>query len=95
MTKDDLNDLVTTGDLESFCQRIVAKVEEIVDMGNRKEFYTPRQFSDITGIKYSTVILYCNSGKLQATQVKNKGSWIIYRSEVDSLISKAKENIRY
>ncbi len=61
-----------------------------------KEFYTTKEFCEITGMKYKTVVAYCNSGKLKATTVsKDEGrhSWMIHREEIDNLVERAHKNV--
>lgn len=93
MTKEELNNLVTVGDLQRFYERLTGELSNLISINNRKEFYTPREFSEISGMKYSTVIHYLNTGKLQARQSGERGSWLIYRAEVDKLIQEAKSNV--
>ena len=92
MTKEQLNHLVTQGDLQLFYEKLTSEISTLICRNNRKEFYSPREFSEISGMKYSTVIHYLNTGKLQARQAGERGSWLIYRAEVDKLVKEAKEN---
>lgn len=87
-----MGQLVTVGDLDTYTERVITKVIEAVTKDNLKEFYTPREFSQVTGIKYSTVVYYCNMGMLQAVQLVKGGTWIIYRGEIDKRIQQAKDN---
>lgn len=70
MNKEDLNQIVTLKDLEVLHQRIVNDVKGLLnDKRNpKKEFYTPKEFSYVTGMKYSTVVYRCNTGTLKARQ---------------------------
>ncbi len=93
MTKDELSQIVTVRDLETFSERIVSNVKQLLDKKKSpKEFYTPKEFSAATGIKYSTVIYQCKVGKLAATQESPNCSWLIDASEVERLKEEAKLN---
>lgn len=59
----------------------------------QKEFYSPKEFSHITGIPYSTVVYRCNVGKLKARQDDTNCSWQIFASEIDRYTTEANENI--
>lgn len=93
MTKEQLNELVTIADLKAFAAEIITKITDAVKQHDSwKEFYTPKEFSKLTGMKYSTVIHYCNMGLMEADQYVKGGSWIIYRSEVEKRVQRAKDN---
>ena len=55
----------------------------------QKEFYTPKEFAHITGMKYGLVADRCKKGKLKAQQDCPGGSWRILASEVDRLKKEA------
>ncbi len=95
MTKEDINQIVTVKDLETFHQRIVNDVKGLLfDKKNpQKEFYTPKEFSHITGMKYSTVVYRCKVGKLKARQDDPNCSWQIYSAEIDRFKEEANQNI--
>ncbi len=95
MTKEELNQLATVNDLHGFYQKIVTEIKKTVTENNLKELYTPREFEAVTGMKYTTVILYCNNGKIKARQDGNGGTWLIARSEIDRFITEAEENTAY
>lgn len=59
----------------------------------KKEFYSPKEFSHATGIPYSTVIYRCKMGKLKARQDDANCSWQIFASEVDRYKEEASDNI--
>lgn len=59
----------------------------------QKEFYSPKEFSHITGIKYSTVVYRCTTGKLKARQESAKSSWQIFATEVERYKEEANQNI--
>lgn len=61
------------------------------DVGN-KEFYSIQEFSSKTGLKAGTLKNYCLNGKLKATQVDNKGKWMIHKNELDRLRKEAFSN---
>ena len=94
MTKDDLSQIVTLRDLEAFHQRIVSDVKGLLnDKKNpQKEFYTPKEFSYATGMKYSTVVYRCKVGTLKARQDNPNCSWQIYATEIERLKMEAELN---
>ena len=59
----------------------------------QKQFYSPKEFSFITGIKYSTVVYRCATGKLKARQETAKSSWQIFVTEVDRYKEESNQNI--
>ncbi|MBL4625185.1 MAG: helix-turn-helix domain-containing protein [Flavobacteriales bacterium] len=84
---------VTQEDLNVFYQKITTEFDRLMSEKHYREFYTPREFSNITGIKYPTVIHYCNNGKIKARQHDIGGSWIIPRSEIDRFKDEADDNL--
>lgn len=94
MTLHELNQLATKSDLQELYKKIIEDLHLIFSKSKQKEFYKPKEFSDLTGLKYSTVIYYCNTGQLKARQNHPKGAWQIYHSEVDRFIMECKENKR-
>jgi hypothetical protein len=92
MIKEDLNKLVTIADLENYFERIRKEIQQLVEK-DKPEFYTPNQFSKLTGMPYTTVIHYCKTRRLKARQDMKGGSWQIYASEIDRL--KEEANINY
>jgi len=95
MTKEELNQLATVNDLDGFYHKIVEEIKRTVTENNMKELYTPREFEAVTGMKYTTVINYCNTGKIKARQDGYRGTWLITRSEIDRFIIEAEENTLY
>jgi hypothetical protein len=95
MTKEELDHIVTVKDLEIFYQKIVNEVKGLLfDKKNpQKEFYTPKEFSHICGMKYSTVVYRCKVGKLKARQDNPNSSWSIFASEVERFKTEACENM--
>jgi hypothetical protein len=90
MTKEDLNKLVTIEDLENFGIKLISEIKKISGNKNaEKEFYSPKEFSHITGMKYSTVVYRCKVGKLKARQDDPNCSWSIHKSEVERFIQEA------
>ncbi len=57
-----------------------------------KEFYTPKEFSHLTGIKYSTVVYRCKMGKLKARQDTPCSTWQIHVDELERYRNEANEN---
>ena len=92
MQKEDLNNLVTVADLNSFSEKIINEIHRLADE-NKPEFYSPSQFSKLIGLPYTTVIHYCKTRRLKARQDMKGGSWQIYASEIDRL--KEEANINY
>ena len=93
MTREDLSQLATVRDLESLYSRIVNDLREIISKSlNNKEFFTPREFSQTTGMKYSTIIHYCNTGQLKARQERSRGAWQIHSSEIKRFLHEAEDN---
>lgn len=94
MTQEQLSQLVTRYDLEQLREKLITDIHKVVSNAlNTKEFYTPREFSETTGMKYSTVIHYCNTGKLKARQERNGGTWSIHVSELERFAYEAENNI--
>lgn len=84
---------LTVGELEKL---IGAAMKNVNSSGNnqlKKEFYTPKEFAHVTGIKYSTVVYRCATGKLKARQETPKSSWQIFASEVERYKVEANTNI--
>ena len=91
MQKEDLNNLVTVADLNSFSEKIISEMHRISEK-DKPEFYTPSQFSKLTGMPYTTVIHYCKKNMLKARQEFTGGSWQIYASEMNRLKEEATTN---
>lgn len=98
-TINDLNNLVTRLDLldfersieelnqklfERFCERLE---KAGVSMGEtEQEFYTPPQFGKLIGLDRTTVVRWCQAGKIHATQPGGEGTpWLIPRNEISRL----------
>jgi hypothetical protein len=92
MTKEQLAQLVTVGDLHSLKTELIDRICTVLKNQSIQEFYSPKEFAAISGLKYSTVVNYCATCKLAATQTTAKGGWLIHRSEVDRLISESMAN---
>ena len=95
MTKIDFSQFATKADLlnlrELLRKDILSSLKYVV---NPKEFYTPKEFSIATGMRYSTVINYCNTGKLRARQEKTGGTWSIMASEIERFLRESESNFR-
>ena len=89
----DSNMPVTQDDLNVFCKQITDKFDRLMREKHYREFYTAKEFSNLTGIKYQTVIYYCNNGKIRARQPDIGGSWIIPRTEIDRFHEEADDNL--
>ncbi len=84
---------LTVAELEKL---ISAAMKNISSSGNsqiQKEFLSPKEFSFITGLKYSTVVYRCATGKLKARQESPKSSWQIYASEIDRYKNESNQNL--
>ena len=93
MRKEDLENIVTVGDLEKFRAELLSDISKVLSTGN-KEFYTPREFSEITGLKYDLVLKRCREGSLPAHQPYKNASWLIPRAEIDKIRDGAYKWIR-
>ena len=92
MTKEELNKLVTIEDLENFTRKLISEIKQILEnQKGEKEFYSPKEFGNKTGLKYSTVVYRCKIGILKARQDYPGCSWLIYKSELERLIQEANE----
>ena len=65
---------------------------ELAAMKN-KEFYTPKEFSSLTGIKYSTVVYRCKMGKLKSRQDTPCSTWQIHVDELERYRKEATHNL--
>ena len=94
MTRDEINQLATVKDLESLYQRLVKDISQLLSQKAvaEKAFFTPKEFSFITGMKYSTVIYRCKIGKLKARQDSPNCSWLISGEEVERFKSESQDN---
>jgi hypothetical protein len=90
MKLDDLNQLVTKQDLENFKVELSGYL--LSQINPRKEFYTPKEFAFKTGLKYSTIIYKCVTGKIKATQDSPNCTWLIFASELDRFRNQAEAN---
>jgi len=94
MNKEDLNQIATLKDLETFREKIVGDLKEIfyAKVNPQKEFYSPKEFSYLTGIPYSTIVYRCKVGKLKARQDDPNCSWQIFATELERFKREADEN---
>lgn len=91
MTREELNKLVTMEDLNNFYHRIKADIMALMEQ-NKKEFYTPKEFSQKTGLPHRTILNYCNSGRIKALQKVVGGAWLIHYTELENFIKEANNN---
>ncbi len=92
MYKEDYNQLVTKGDLQTSNQILIKAIKEILDSKNsHKEFLTSKEFAHSTGQKYSTIIYKCKCGLLKARQDAPGCTWFIHASEIDRFRNEATE----
>jgi hypothetical protein len=94
MTIEEWNQVATVKDLEKYHQKTIDAVKGLLHEKQTlgKEFYTPKEFSLLTGIKYSTVVYSCQVGRIQARQHEPNCSWQIVASEVERLKKEAATN---
>ncbi|HXD94786.1 MAG TPA: hypothetical protein VNX01_16380 [Bacteroidia bacterium] len=94
MNIEELNQVATVKDLQKFKESILDGVKELLydkhTLG--KEFFTPKEFSHLSGIKYSTVVYRCKVGKLKARQDDPNCSWQIDVSELERFKNEARTN---
>lgn len=94
MNKNDINNLATIKDLEIFYQRIINSISDLFEKNKKKrEFFSPKEFSEITGMKYSTVVYRCKTGKLKARQDNPNSAWQIFSSEIERYLNECNQNI--
>lgn len=82
--------------VEELEKLIGAAMKNINSSGNNqleKQFYSPKEFSFITGVKYSTVVYRCSIGKLKARQETSKSSWQICATEVARYKEESNHNL--
>lgn len=91
MIQDDFNRLVTKQDLENFKVEFYGIL--LAKINPHKEFFTPKEFAHKTGLKYSTVIYKCSTGKLKATQDSPNCTWLIHASELERFRNQAEANL--
>jgi hypothetical protein len=91
MQKEDLNNLVTIADLNNYYDKIISELRRLFER-DKPEFYSPKQFSEKTGMPYTTVIHYCKTRQLKARQEYRGSKWLIYASEIDRLKEEADTN---
>jgi len=89
----NFEDLATKFDLTEMEKRIFTRLKDILNgKSDAKEFYSPKEFGKITGLKYSTIAYKCLVGKLKARQDAPGCSWQIYASEIERLKDEAIQN---
>ena len=84
-------------DFQALQAHINARFDElkeviIVRLERRQATYTIKQYCELTGLNYNTVLARCRRGKLKARQEGKGTSWTIDGSEVDRYLKEAKEN---
>ena len=90
MNKDDLNQLVTKQDLEKYKKELITFIDSKISP--HKKFYKPTEFSEKTGIPYSSLIYKCTTGKIKAFQESPNCSWLIDASELERFNDLAEKN---
>ncbi len=91
----DKGQIVTVEDLMVFGEKMKNDINGIIQtkINPLKDFYTPKEFSHRTGMKYSTVVYKCINGKLKAVQEAPNCSWFIHSSELERLAKEAEKNV--
>jgi hypothetical protein len=84
---------LTVGELEKLIASAMKSSNSSSGNQLQKEFLSPKEFSFITGVKYSTVVYRCSIGKLRARQETPKSSWQIFATEVERYKEEANQNI--
>jgi hypothetical protein len=74
--------------IEKRLDSIDNKVEKFIGK-NDKQFYSPKEFEELTGKPYSTILENCKVGKIKARQDSPNSRWYIHRSELERYISEA------
>lgn len=84
-------------EIENRLNNIEAIIKSIANKQNEnisiKKYYTPKEFSEITSIPYSTVVNRCKEGKYKAFQNDFNCSWYIDAKELDKFDKQAEENL--
>jgi len=63
------------------------------DTSQKVQFFSPKEFAHLTGLKYSTIIYKAKTGALKARQDGPSCSWQISATELDRFKNEANENI--
>ena len=94
MNVEELSQVATVKDLQKFQESILDGVKVLLydkhTLG--KEFFSPKEFSHLSGIKYSTVVYRCKVGKLKARQDDPNCSWQIDVCELERFKNEAHTN---
>lgn len=79
----DSDSPITKADLETLRLSLEKSFEQILRKQlDKKRTYSASEYSDITGMPYSTVVSHCSKGLIKARQNRPGGCWII---EVDNI----------
>lgn len=84
---------LTVAELEKLLSNAIKNTNSSSGNQLQKEFLSPKEFAYVTGIKYSTVVYRCTTGKLKARQETPKSSWQIFATEVDRYKEESNQNI--
>lgn len=95
MTTNELNQIVTKQDLESFGNKLLSNLNGFIQskFKQSQEFFSPKEFSHLTGMPYATVVYKCTSGKLKAFQEAPNCTWHIDVSEIERFRKSANANV--
>lgn len=84
---------VTKDDLELFYVRITAAFQVIIDEYQSVKFYSAKEFSELTGMAYTTVVNRLHKGTIRGSQSGKRSGWLIPHSEVVRLKIEADKNL--
>ncbi|MBL6445741.1 hypothetical protein JMN32_05435 [Fulvivirga sp. 29W222] len=74
----DSDSPITKADLENLRMSLEESFERILRRQmDKKRTYTAREYADLMGIPYSTVVSHCSKGVIKARQNRPGGCWII------------------
>jgi hypothetical protein len=91
----NIQELTTKQDLILLEKKLLVAITDIIykKIYPSKAFYSPKEFSAQTGMKYSTVIYKAKMGKLKARQDDPNCSWQISAEEIERYFTEASENL--
>ncbi len=95
MNTEDLKQILTIKHQIDSENRIIKCISDALrKFRPQKEFLSPKEFSAITGMKYSTVVYKCVNGRIKANQESPNSTWRILASEIERLKEDAENNIK-
>lgn len=84
---------LSVADIEAIIENKIKEVVQtlLISKNQKKEFYSPKEFCDLTGQKYSTVLSKCISGLIKARQDAPGCCWQIHSSAIERYRKEATE----